>query len=238
MKLAITRAAIADERDAENFRGRPDFRKATRNMCLVQAALEKFGEWNSRGRRVGVVLGTSHGELSSTADFLSELGIRNVARPFLFQNSLHNSTLGFITQRLQFTGPSFTVSNQYFSGERSLELAHSLLVGNLVDSCLVVGVDSIAAPAKEALRAIYPDEVNLGEGAAAILLERDESPQALGYLAEVNCHSSSVDKKPVQMTASYYDSDAIQHLVQMVLGRERERTLVKPDGTSSLIRVS
>lgn len=58
---------------------------------------------------IAVIVATHFGEVRSTLDFLAIYNETQVASPTLFQNSLHNSTLGFAAIRLGITGPSMTL---------------------------------------------------------------------------------------------------------------------------------
>lgn len=93
---------------------RPELRRATRNMVAaleqVEALLATLPDgWLDAHRAIPVVVGTDDGELATTTAFLETLGRTGVARPFLFQSSLHHATLGFLSERLGLRGPGFTV---------------------------------------------------------------------------------------------------------------------------------
>ncbi len=105
------------------------YRKATMNMALTTLACEKLltAAAEILKEDIAFVVGTHFGEVDSTLDFLSTFYQTNVARPTLFQNSLHNSTLGFSAIQIGLTGPALTIS-------LSTETQGSL--GLLVDSLL------------------------------------------------------------------------------------------------------
>src|SRR5690606_22140019 len=93
---------LAGGKDRKRLERLPIFRKASKNMITAFAATENLmasltelmGEF---GDEVGIVLGSGHGEIEITLDFYEKLGKQNLARPILFQNCLHNSTLGFLS---------------------------------------------------------------------------------------------------------------------------------------------
>ena len=88
------------------------FRKATMNMKLAFSACEKA--LNSLPtmpkENITFIVATHFGEVQSTLDFLSTYSETQVPSPILFQNSLHNSTLGFVAIQLGLIGPAMTIS--------------------------------------------------------------------------------------------------------------------------------
>ncbi len=91
----------------------PKLRKATSMMKMVLQGLEEvaqripiieFGE-----RTVPAFLGSMHGEIEPTLNYLKGLAQSQRARPFLFQNSLHHSTVGFASQYFPWIGASYSL---------------------------------------------------------------------------------------------------------------------------------
>jgi hypothetical protein len=215
-------------------------------MCLAYSAIESLlaqlpdGWLESARAKLGMVLGTSHGELDHTIQFLRGLGAAGVARPFLFQNSLHNATLGFLSQRLGICGPGFTVSHRFGSGEDSLELATDLIDSGALDFCIAVGVESLAPDFETVLTSTYPAKVKLTEGAGAVLLSRaDISPlPPLAFLTGLS--RDAVPSPPPASLNAYYDSNAVECLANaiskpVIPARIR---MEKPDGRKSWIELS
>lgn len=243
MKVAMLAAGSAAPDRLAFFAGLPEFRKASRNMCLAYTALENLlsglpeGWLESERDNLGMVLGTSHGELDHTIQFLKGLGTNGIARPFLFQNSLHNATLGFLSQRLGVCGAGFTVSHRFFSGEDALELAVSLIEDGLLESCLVIGVDSLVEGFESLLESIYPRETKLGEGAGAVLLSRNETKEAPARAYLTSLRRESAGTIATNGGPGYYDSNAIEILARLVTS-DPFPTLIeipKPDGSRSRI---
>jgi 3-oxoacyl-(acyl-carrier-protein) synthase len=226
-----------------------EFRKATRNMLLAHAAmsealtplqpwLEKHGTHD-----FGMVLGSSHGELEVTMRFLVTLAETKVARPLLFQNSLHNSTTGFLAQtwpQTSLTGPAFTVSNSYFTGEDALDTGALLINEGQCRFCLVVGVDARVPELIPGLEKSGVPQSAWGEGAAAIVLCSSEGLalaglQPISELAGVQY--SRGGPRPMGGDSGFqdfYDSNAIDHCVQQLRTSSAcELDLKKPDGCRS-----
>lgn len=187
---------------------RPEFRKATRNMIRVQTAIEAAlaGRRDLIGSSLGLVFGSSHGELDVTMNFLKTLDETGMARPILFQNSLHNSTAGFAAMNLCITGPMLTVSDLSFTGEDALNAGLLFLKNGLCDYCLVAAAES-RVPQLET-----GQKTETGEGAAAVLLCNEEGWRRTGIdpiaeLISVRCHRERSVPVPV---GDYYESNAIE----------------------------
>lgn len=239
---------VKDDLIASAKRG--DLRKATRNMLMAHAVVEKvlqpfpqlIPEFRSN---IGVILGTGHGELETTKEYLKCYRQQRAARPLLFQNSLHNSTLGFLSQAFGFTGPVVTQSNLFFTGEKALDTAVLLLRGGQALFCLVIGVDALVPDIQEPFRLIYPASIEPGEGCAAVLLageeglERLPSTQTKGMLDKIY-YEQNKNEVPWGHLDSYYDSDAIEKLVLALEKSDSsgKLSLQKPDGSCSVIEFS
>src|SRR4030095_9981107 len=153
----------------------PKFRKATRNMMMsflaIQRAIEPYeNRLKPFSGQLGLFLGTGHGELEATHHFITRLKKSGHGSPTFFQNSLHNSTAGFLTQKLGIEGMSITTSNSYFSGENAVDLAGLALKRNQILFALAVGVDVLVAGLENVFARMYPEDLSLGEGAGAVLL--------------------------------------------------------------------
>lgn len=207
MKICVLGAGIADQKsNLESLQSRPAFRKATRNMQLSCFAIEQAIQALPADQRdqTALILGSGLGELDITQQFLSTLATSKMARPILFQSSLHNATIGFLSIQLGMTGPSFTVSNGPQTGENCLELACSLLQNGDCLYSLVVGVDS----------KVPSFDVDLGEGAGAVLLTTEKgllpSHRPLGWMGDL------------QRVSLPFDSAAIYCMAEGFLQVERQ----------------
>ena len=143
MATWIVSNGTADESDLATILLQPEFRKATLNMAMAYASLSQaikplLGE---NLADLGLVLGSNHGEFGATRDFLKALADTGVPRPLLFQNSLHNATIGFLAMKFGLTGPCVTVSNGILTSKNALETAHLLLEQEQCSFCAVTIVD-------------------------------------------------------------------------------------------------
>ncbi|MBC7692403.1 MAG: beta-ketoacyl synthase chain length factor [Methylotenera sp.] len=243
MSLFVVGLGTANPEDCVQLRTQPEFRKASRNMMMsylaIRQALENHDALDES--TLGLVLGSSCGELEITRDFLCTLDQSKIARPLLFQNSLHNATTGFLALQLSVTGPSVSVSNRYFTSECSFEAAELLLKSGSARFCLVIAVESRVPMLEPGLKAIHSrkdatHELQFSENAAALLLTCDST---LPHLAEIESvrWSHKVQSTPRTPPHPFHDSDAISHLIGMFQGSAEKGTLlsIKSDGTQSEI---
>ncbi len=166
----------------------PALRKATRNMRFavecVERALQQASNWLGLDfETIALIVGTNSGELDTSAEFLLTHAKSGLARPLLFQNSLHNSTAGFLSIHFGLRGPIFTIS----SGERTpgdcVELAHLLMESGQCRAAVVVLVESHKMLAELAC----PSE-RLAEGAACLVFGAGVDSE-LSASSDVKCES-------------------------------------------------
>ncbi|MCX6112773.1 MAG: beta-ketoacyl synthase N-terminal-like domain-containing protein [Proteobacteria bacterium] len=227
----------------------PEFRNTSRNMVLAHTALGRiFSSHDSlleflKQNTTGIFVGTSHGELQCSSDFLRYIEMEGLARPILFQNSLHNSILGFVTKAYGLTGPSFTISSQHFSGEDALCLACDVLDSQMIQYALVVGVDTIPSGIEDIFYSTYKKDVKLVEGAGAVLLTNKQNLSAISdyirpkaIIRDVKCNKTkAVGTTENVNEKGYYDSNAIEKLCKAVETNIARVDTEKPDGSSSVL---
>jgi 3-oxoacyl-(acyl-carrier-protein) synthase len=217
MSLVIVGMGTAKSVNLGAMKAKPEFRKATLNMMLAAAsqdeALAPLTLQSETLTSSMMILGSSYGELGVTIGFLEYLSQSGVARPLLFQNSLHNSTLGFLAMRLNLQGPAFTVSNGVLTGENSIELACTWLRDKKMPLCIVTCVDSIVTQLR------LDDQLPIGsrgEGAGTLLLAQMETAKQYGWPIlglEASLHGHD---KYDQLAANAYHSDAVERLVELL----------------------
>ncbi|MBF0316019.1 MAG: hypothetical protein HQK52_21545 [Oligoflexia bacterium] len=236
------------------------FRKSTKNMLLCYHSINKiiakipFRIYETFDcNEIGLFIGTSHGELETTKDFLKSIGIDKRARPFLFQHGLHNATLGFICQTLNHTGPAITVSNRFFSGEDAIDLAMDWLQLNKIKIAITVGYDSLPLGLENQVRGLYPQSTQLSTGsAAALVLANEEGVRKIlntNYSINLNnlflerityCRTSNA-RTGGSTSTHYYDSNAIEEIYNNLSRYPNHcstMNLQKPNGTYSVINMA
>ncbi len=145
--------------------------------------------------RIGAVLGTGLGTLNETLAFMDGYlkGGPENASPLLFPSSVMNAAAGQLSLECRLKGPNSTVNHKDASSLQAIGLGCDLLELGRADAILVGGMDELSTSAFEFFRrflnvetrALRPydsarDGVELGEGAALILLEREEDARARG----------------------------------------------------------
>jgi hypothetical protein len=151
----------------------PSWRRASKCMIMASIASERALGVSSaldlRVREDGVgdialVVGSVSGELETTAEFLLTLAKEKMARPVLFQNSLHNATAGHVAISQKILGASFTISAGLNTPVECLRMAQTLMAESLCKISLVV-LAEVNQKMTDLLR--LPEA---GEGALALLV--------------------------------------------------------------------
>lgn len=185
---------------------------ATRNNQMLLAALEEIEadlhEAIARfGRsRIGVVMGTSTTGIQEATQ-----GITDLVREGQLPSSYHyghqelSAPASFLSERLQLSGPSYSISTACTSSARALLSAKRLLDAGLCDAVICGGVDTLCDLTLQGFSALEAtsqhicnpfsvnrDGINIGEAAAVFLMTRENAPIALlGAGASSDAHHIS-----------------------------------------------
>lgn len=149
LDTVVVASALSSEEDLKPYLMQAAFRKASRKMTLTFDAVKKLIALNpevftpERLAQTGLVLNSGFGEIEATGGFLKGLAESGVARPIFFQNSLHNSTTGFLAIQFGIRGPVFTVNHRTEGGHEALEIASTLINEGLCEFCLAVAVETV-----------------------------------------------------------------------------------------------
>lgn len=172
-----------------------------RNARLALMALEQGGFRAAVERaiarhgasRIGVVLGTSTSGIYETENAYADLqrdGVMPSGFRFL-QTHTAQATAEFLQRELALHGPCYSISTACSSSAKALGAAQRLIAADLCDAVLVAGVDSLCRltlrgfyslqlVSPEACRPMDAERngINIGEGAALLLLERTAADNA------------------------------------------------------------
>ena len=179
--------------------GNAPLQHVTRNNQLLLAALEEIEpdlhEAISRfgPSRVGVVMGTSTSGIQEATQ-----GIARLTRDGHLPTTYHYShqelcaPASFVSERLQLSGPSYSISTACTSSARALLSAKRLLDAGICDAVICGGVDTLCDLTLRGFSALEAtsaqlcnpfsanrDGINIGEAAAVFLMTRERSPIAL-----------------------------------------------------------
>ena len=159
-----------------------------------------------KNSRTAVIIGSGYGATTTTFGFLESV-IRegdNLASPTLFSNSVHSSAASNVSILLGITGPSLTITQFEMSIAAAFLNARSLLLSGIVDTVLLESVDEI----NDVLTYFYANDFGNkcqakivpldfmsqtaipGEGAACLVLTRDEGDSVCGYVENVQWQRS------------------------------------------------
>lgn len=171
-------------------------------LDAVAGAMQRHGP-----HRLALVLGTSTSSIQATEQAYHHVNAEGrfespPANPVL--QSLH--ALGaFVQEATGIEGPCYTVSTACSSSAKAVAAAHRLLRLGMADAALVGGVDSLCGNVLFGFQALQllstqpcrpfdqrRDGINLGEGAAFLLLEKGPGAlQLLGYGESSDAHHMS-----------------------------------------------
>ncbi|MCH2340709.1 beta-ketoacyl-[acyl-carrier-protein] synthase family protein [Pseudomonas sp. NPDC047963] len=179
--------------------GNAPLQHVTRNNQLLLAALEEIEpdlhEAISRfgPSRVGVVMGTSTSGIQEATQ-----GIARLTRDGHLPSSYHYShqelcaPASFVSERLQLSGPNYSISTACTSSARALLSAKRLLDAGICDAVICGGVDTLCDLTLRGFSALEAtsaqlcnpfsanrDGINIGEAAAVFLMTRERSSIAL-----------------------------------------------------------
>ena len=244
--LVILGKGLATGEDRPLLAASPEFRKSTPKMQLasisIGRAIESLAKTKSESAfinrsNIGFILNSGYGELEATTGFLQTFAESGVARPLLFQNSLHSSTTGFCAIHFKLEGPAFTLNHRVFGGEQALLLADTLIADGECDICLVTTVETVP---KE-----FADLSASGiEGSASVIVARSDWASNQGFVSseqitEVRCNEddSRREDRSGFVFASLYGHDAVFGLVKNVEAG-RDFKMEKPVGGNSEIRLT
>lgn len=215
MKAGLIAHAVLDECNLEDLDSRPEFRKATRTMRsatgVAELALSRLPESlraelrEAEFQNMVLVYGSSLGELDATRDFLYTLRNQKMARPILFQNSLHNATLGHLTLCLRFTGPALTVSQRFFTAETAIQTAMNLL-NEEQTYAMVVCSETVLPDFMVGYDLTYPKDVRLREGAAAAIFSLKHPGPTI---RKISFPLTSSEPSP----STFYDSMGLEQII-------------------------
>jgi 3-oxoacyl-[acyl-carrier-protein] synthase II len=132
--------------------------------------------------RIGVVLGTGLGTLEETIGFMRGYleGGPEAASPLLFPSSVMNAAAGQLALECKLRGVNSTVNHRDASPLSALTMACDLLELGRADALVVGAVDELSGPALAGYKKLGAGDVVLGEGAAMLLVEREDDAKKRG----------------------------------------------------------
>jgi 3-oxoacyl-[acyl-carrier-protein] synthase-1 len=174
----------------------------------IDAARERYG-----ADRIGVVLGTStSGIEAAEAAFVYHAKAGELPDNFNYRQMEIGTAAPFAAAALGVQGPAFTISTACTSSAKAFASARRLLQLQLCDAVVVGGVDSLCELTMQGFASLESTSavrtnpmsvnrcgINVGEGAAVLLMSRDEAAVRLAGVGESSDahHISSPDPQGV-----------------------------------------
>jgi hypothetical protein len=119
-----------------------NFRRVNRFILLSLLGALQCIDQRPLDADTAVYLTTEDGNLGETAEVLDEIyASRSLPRPFGFINTMSNTAAFYLARNLGIRGRNITVSSQYLSFERGLELLRADFAAGAERSALIGGVD-------------------------------------------------------------------------------------------------
>lgn len=202
-------------------------RKKSANMVLTSALLNELMEQTHKViklEEVNVIFTSSEGELQQTFDFFKNLA-QGRARPILFQNSLHNSTLGALSLELPHIASGITMSNGDICFESAIDMA---LAGTSSLPVMILGVDVYTPEIQKVRAEAYGSGIELTSGGCAAvfipathpLFETVSGP----IIQDIKFASSTETAKLI----GYYPSNGMEAIFTQLQTAKKEFTLIRP----------
>jgi len=192
--------------------------------------------------RIGVVLGTGLGTLEETIAFMKGYldGGPEAASPLLFPSSVMNAAAGQMALECKLRGVNSTVNHRDASPLLALTMACDLLALGRADALVVGAVDELSAPALAGYAklgagvAVNGAGLALGEGAAMVIVEREEDARKRGAAirAYVGGRGESGDDRPrVGWGGAATWPEAARAVRDAVAGRRIDHVVSGANGT-------
>lgn len=222
-------------------------------LAAADEAMQTAGlEEGARGRRAGVFFGSSTGGMFEAEELYRRWRGRSLARAPRWPFAAHrvSAPADAVARSLGVTGPVATVTSACASGALAIGLAAKALADGRVDMALAGGSDSLCritfggfnalrSVAAEPCRPFRADRsgLSLGEGAAVLVLEREESARARGAPIRGRLLGTGASADAHHMTAPHPEGRGAALAVERALeqaGLARERVdFINAHGTGT-----
>jgi 3-oxoacyl-[acyl-carrier-protein] synthase-1 len=238
-------------------------------LSELEAELDRLrSRW--RPERIAVLLGTSTGGADTTENaYRSFLSSGSFPADYdLFRQHTFGSILHVVRSLSGATGPAWMVSTACTSSAKPLGSARRLISAGIIDAAIVGGIDTLCSMTLHGFRSLDAlskiacrpfcaerDGLNIGEGGALLLLERDAEPIALlegvgessdAYhisaphpeglgarmamehaIEEAGCSAASIDHVNAHGTGTRLNDVSESAAIEAILGREVPVTSTK-----------
>ena len=206
LNLRCSRTKKVDKSNWKEFDSASSFRRLPNAykfaIYVVEKALCNAKVNPDNDISVGVFFATGLSAISSVEKFYHPISVGGIEKgsPLLFPNTTSSVGCGLISLRYGFNGKSIAISNAGVSVLQSIDLAISSIQNNEIDYAIVVGTEELTETVYKAFYhtgmlgfeddkgGIIPYNMKknnttvLGEGAAALILEKEQNMVNRGLL--------------------------------------------------------
>lgn len=206
LNLRCSRTKKVDKSNWKEFDSASSFRRLPNAykfaIYVVEKALCNAKVNPDNDILVGVFFATGLSAISSVEKFYHPISVGGIEKgsPLLFPNTTSSVGCGLISLRYGFNGKSIAISNAGVSVLQSIDLAISSIQNNEIDYAIVVGTEELTETVYKAFYhtgmlgfgddkgGIIPYNMKknnttvLGEGAAALILEKEQNMVNRGLL--------------------------------------------------------
>ena len=161
----------------------------------IQDAIENIKLKYSKNR-IGIILGSSNtGIHEAQQDIEQKLQSGKFPNDFTLDEIELGSPSTYLRNKLNLTGPAYTISTACSSSAKAFSSARNLLTNNICDAIIVGGVDSHCAFAQNGFFSLESlstkltnpmsqnrNGINLGEGCALFIMEKNEKTNTIQLL--------------------------------------------------------
>jgi hypothetical protein len=206
-------------------------RKKSQNMLLASRTVEDILNQmqNVTGfaeTELDLIFCSGEGEIEQTFEFYKNLA-QNRARPILFQNSLHNSTLGSLSLEVPKIASGITVSNGDLSFETAIDVALSSQSTNPV---LILGVDAYNKEINLLRTEFYQDNVEFIAGGCGGLFVPDDHPLFHALQGPIIKDIKFETTEKAQKFSNYYPSNGLEAIFEQLKQTTSTFSLLRPKG--------
>jgi hypothetical protein len=240
MKLSILAAGYALPDTGAELASEREFRRSTRSILKGVVLLRRLFEKNpslkelAEKKRLGFIVSSSVGEIEITRDFLKDFALSDTARPFLFQLSSHNSTVGFLAQYFALKGPTLTLSNGYQGTEAALETANLFLASGSCDAVIVFSVDQSIEEWVDLKMYKKNPQLKASSGASLLLISLKDEVVGLRAKAKLNDLVYSEASQNEVTPGDFYDSNMGELIAKNIESANfGEFQYIRPDSTTT-----
>lgn len=212
--IAFSKKRLEDLKEVLSVEDRKKSQNMTYAISVAKDLLHQIdGVHELADSPLDMIFCTGEGEIAQTFEFYKNIANGERARPLVFQNSLHNSTLGALSLAIPNISSGVTLSNGDVSFEMALDLA---LASDSQNPLMIIGTDVYVEKIVDVRLETYKDQIDLVSGACAGLFLPHTHPLFNKLEGPIisNISLTSQSEKTFQSFQSYYPANGLEQIVE------------------------